>query len=301
MAMRTLPRSLIVLGANAVGLEQAQIFARAGLPVTVVELMPRIAPFEDETISATLQEVLEQEGLRFETNFETEKVVSTPGHVTLHAKDGRQVSAEYVLVATGRRPNTDGLGLEDAGVERGKRGEVIVDETLRTTNPHVYAAGDITGRDMFVYVAAYAGALAAENALTSAGKAYRTDYIPRVTFTDPQIASAGLTEAQARAQGYSVNVSELPMSHIPRALAARDTRGLVKLVADATTDHLLGVHILAPEAGDIIQIAALALKLRLTVSDLRDTLFPYLTNAEAIKLAAIAFEKDVEALSCCAG
>nr|WP_290668436.1 mercury(II) reductase [Ardenticatena sp.] len=301
MAMRTLPRSLIVLGANAVGLEQAQIFARAGVPVTVVELMPRIAPFEDETISAALQEALEQEGLLFETSFETEKVVSTPGRVTLHAKDGRQVSAEYVLVATGRRPNTDGLGLEDAGVERGKRGEVIVDETLRTTNPYVYAAGDITGRDMFVYVAAYAGALAAENALTGAGKVYRTDYIPRVTFTDPQIASAGLTEAQARAQGYTVHVSELSMAHVPRALAARDTRGLVKLVADANTDRLLGAHILAPEAGDIIQIAALALKLGLTVSEIRETLFPYLTNAEAIKLAAIAFEKDVEALSCCAG
>ncbi len=301
MALRVLPRSLIVLGANAVGLEQAQIFARAGVAVTVVELLPRIAPFEDEAVSAALQEALEAEGLRFETDFKTQSVTQGAGHITLTAADGRQVRGEQLLVATGRRPNTRGLGLEEAGVELGPRGEILVDETLRTANPRIYAAGDVTGRDMFVYVAAYAGGLAAENALTGAGKRYRTDYIPRVTFTDPAVASAGLTEAQAREQGYEVKVSVLPMKHVPRALAARDTRGLLKLVADAATDKLLGAHILAPEAGEMIQVAALALKLGLTVADLRETLFPYLTNVEALKLAALGFEKDVEMLSCCAG
>ena len=301
MALHTLPRSLLVLGANAVGLEQAQIFARAGVAVTVVELMPRVAPFEDKAISVALQEALEAEGLRFETNFKTQAVTQEAGHITLTAEDGRQVRGEQLLVATGRRPNTRGLGLEEAGVKLGPRGEVLVDETLRTANAHVYAAGDVTGRDMFVYVAAYAGGLAAENTLTGTGKRYRTDYIPRVTFTDPAIASAGLTEAQAREQGYEVKVSVLPMKHVPRALAARDTRGLVKLVADALTDKLLGAHILAPEAGEMIQVTALALKLGLTVGDLRDTLFPYLTNVEALKLAALGFEKNVEMLSCCAG
>jgi pyruvate/2-oxoglutarate dehydrogenase complex dihydrolipoamide dehydrogenase (E3) component len=186
-------------------------------------------------------------------------------------------------------------------VKLGQGGEIPVDERLRTANPDIYAAGDVTGRDMFVYVAAYGGILAAENALTGAGRVYDASYIPRITFTDPQLASAGLTEEQARGQGYTVKVSALPMAHVPRALAARDTRGLVKLVAERASGRLLGAHMLAPEAGDSIQTAALAIKHGLTVSDLADTIFPYLTTVESLKLAALAFAKDVKKLSCCAG
>lgn len=302
--LRERPASMIVLGGNAVGLELAQTYARAGTYVTVVELLPRIAPFEDEAISAALAGYLEEEGMRVLTGFETRRVEKRDGRYLLHGvQDGREVTleAEQLLVATGRRPNTEDLGLEAAGVEVGRRGEVLVDEHLRTTNPDVYAAGDVIGRDMFVYVAAYGGMLAAENALTGADRVFDTGYIPRVTFTDPQIASTGLTEAQAREQGYNVAVSTLPMEHVPRALAARDTRGLIKLVADADTDRLLGAHILAPEAGEIIQTAVLAIRFGLTVSDLRETMFPYLTNVEGLKLALLAFEKDVAKLSCCAG
>jgi mercuric reductase len=193
------------------------------------------------------------------------------------------------------------MGLEEAGVRLGPRGEILVHDLLQTHNPLVYAAGDVTGRDMFVYVAAYSGQLAAENALASAGRTYDAAYIPRITFTDPQIASAGLTEAQARAQGYEVRVSTLPMVHVPRALAARDTRGLIKLIANAANDQLLGAHILAPEAGEMIQTAVLAIRFGITVRQLRETMFPYLTNAEGLKLAMLAFEKDVAKLSCCAG
>ena len=194
----------------------------------------------------------------------------------------------------------DGLGLEEAGVHLGKRGEISVDDTLRTDNPDVYAVGDVTGREMLVYTAAYAGGLAAENALTGTDKPYETSYVARITFTDPQIASAGLTEQQAIDQGYAVQTSLLPMEYVPRALAARDTRGLIKLVADEFTGQLLGAHVLAPEAGEIVQTASLALKLGLTIEDLRTTIFPYLTNVEGLKLAALAFEKDVAMLSCCA-
>ena len=304
MELRELPKSMLVLGANAVGLELAQIFARAGVYVTVLELLPRIAPFEDEDISVSLQGILEDEGLRIEIDFQTGKVEAREGRFYLHGIQGSEevtFDAEQLLVATGRLPNTSGMGLEDTGVSLGNRGEVIVDENLRTTNPDVYAAGDVTGRDMFVYVAAYAGGLAVENALTGAGKAYDASYIARVTFTDPQIASAGLTEAQSIEAGYAVKISKLPMSYVPRALAARDTRGLIKLVADESTGRLLGAHILAPEAGEMIQVAALALKLGLTIEDLRTTMFPYLTSVEGIKLATLAFEKDVSMLSCCAG
>jgi mercuric reductase len=304
MELTQLPASMMVLGANAVGLELAQVFGRAGVQVTVVELLPRIAPFEDEDISGALHASLEEEGMRLIPDFKTLKVEKIDGRYRLYGeRAGERVvlEAESLLVATGRRPNTQGLGLEQAGVELGPRGEIRVDETLRTSNADIYAAGDVIGKDMFVYVAAYAGGLAAENALTEAGLVYDAAYLPRVTFTDPQIASAGLTEAQAREQGYRVKVSLLPMAYVPRAQAANDRRGLIKLVVDAASERLLGAHILAAEAGEMIQIAVLAMRFNLSVRDLRQTLFPYLTNVEGIKLAALALEKDVTKLSCCAG
>jgi len=302
--LKELPKSMIVLGANAVGLELAQVYARAGTYVTVLEVLPRIAPFEDSDISTALTEYLEEEGLRIVPNFKTTRVEKRDGRTILTGtKNNAEVTfeAEQLLVATGRRPNTAGMGLEEAGVTLGKRGEVVVNENLQTDNPFVYAAGDVTGRDMFVYVAAYSGMLAAENALTNAGRTYDVSYIPRITFTDPQIASAGLTEDQAREQGYEVKVSTLPMVHVPRALAARDTRGLIKLVGNVATDQLLGAHIFAPEAGEMIQTAVLAIRFGISVRELRETMFPYLTNAEGLKLATLAFEKDVAKLSCCAG
>ncbi len=302
--LRELPESMIVLGANAVGLEIAQIYARAGTTVTVLELLPRIAPFEDEQISAALTEYLTDESLSIVTAFQTASVEKTAGRYLLRGtQDGKEFvfEAEQLLVATGRRPNTAGLGLEEAGIKLGERGEILVDDHLATDNPDVYAIGDILGRDMFVYVAAYDGILAAENALTQTGRVYDADYIARITFTDPQIASAGLTEAQAREKGYEVKVSTLEMQHVPRALAARDTRGLIKLVADVSTDRLLGAHILAPEASEMIQTAVMAIRFGITVTEMRNTMFPYLTNAEGLKLAVLAFDKDVAMLSCCAG
>lgn len=304
MELRDLPHSMIVVGANAVGLELAQTFARAGVFVTLLEVLPRIAPFEDEEISNALHGYLKGEGLQIITGFQTSRVEKRERrYIVTGSQDGQEIvfDAEELLLATGRRPITASMGLEEAGVKLGKRGEILVDETLRTENPHVYAAGDVTGRDMFVYVAAYGGALAAENALTGAGRVYDASYIPRITFTDPQIASSGLTEAQARQQGYAIKASTLPMSFVPHALAARDTRGLVKLVIDADTERLLGAHILAHEGGEMIQTAVLAIRFGITLTQLRETMFPYLTNVEGVKLAAVAFEKDVAVLSCCAG
>lgn len=304
MDMRELPASLLVLGANAVGLELAQIFARAGVSVTLVELLPRIAPFEDEEVAEALAAYLTAEGIHIVTGFETQRVEKQAGRTYLagrHDGQERVLDAEQLLVATVRRPNTDNMGLEQAGVHLGRHGEILVNDRLQTDNPDVYAAGDVLGEDMFVYVAAYGGTLAAENALLGAGRVYDTSAIPRVTFTDPQIASSGLSESQAREQGYTVQVSTLAMAQVPRALAARDTRGLVKLVVDQTTGHLLGAHVLAPDAGEVIQTAVLAMRFGITAEQLRATMFPYLTNVEALKLAALGLEKDVALLSCCAG
>jgi pyruvate/2-oxoglutarate dehydrogenase complex dihydrolipoamide dehydrogenase (E3) component len=165
----------------------------------------------------------------------------------------------------------------------------------------VYAAGDVTGRDMFVYMAAYGAKLAAENALNGDGRRYDASAMPAVTFTDPQVAVVGHTEAAARAAGIDAQAVTLPLDQVPRALAARDTRGLIKLIAERKSGRLLGAHILAPEAGDSVQTAVLAIKHGLTVTDLADTIFPYLTTVEGLKLAALSFAKDVAKLSCCAG
>ena len=159
----------------------------------------------------------------------------------------------------------------------------------------------MTGRHQFVYMAAYGAKLAAANALNGDGRRYDPSAMPAVIFTDPQLASVGLTEATARAKGLKIKTSVLPLEYVPRALAARDTRGLIKLVADADSDLLLGAHVLAPEGADSIQTAVLAIKHGLTVSDLAETLFPYLTTVEGLKLAAQAFKKDLAKLSCCAG
>ncbi|MBN8904883.1 MAG: FAD-dependent oxidoreductase, partial [Rhodospirillales bacterium] len=212
-----------------------------------------------------------------------------------------ELNAEQVLVATGRTPNTAGLDLEVAKIAMDERGSIVVDEHLGTTRAGIYAAGDVTGRDEYVYMAAYGAKLAAENALEGNGRRYDSRTMPEVVFTDPQVASVGLTEAKARHAGYDAKAMTVALDQVPRALAARDTRGLIKLVAEAETGLLLGAHILAPEGGDSIQTAVLAIKHRLTVKDLAETLFPYLTTVEGMKLAALSFGKDVALLSCCAG
>jgi pyruvate/2-oxoglutarate dehydrogenase complex dihydrolipoamide dehydrogenase (E3) component len=192
------------------------------------------------------------------------------------------------------------MGLENVSVALDANGAIIVDEFQQTSNPAIYATGDVTNNPEFVYVAASGGSTAAQNALTDTQKALDLSTVPGVIFTDPQIATVGLTEAQARKEGYEVKVSTVNLEHVARAQAARDTRGLIKLVADEGTNRLLGAHIIGAEAGEVIQTATLAIKFGLKVDDLTDTLFPYLTQVEGLKLAALAFDKDVAMLSCCA-
>jgi mercuric reductase len=187
-----------------------------------------------------------------------------------------------------------------AGIAVDERGAVVVDEQLRTANPRVWAAGDVTGAPQFVYVSAYHGALAAENALLGAGRQVDLTALPRVTFTSPQLASVGVTEASATAAGHRVKTSLLPLAAVPRALVNRDTAGLVKLVADADTDRLLGATVVADAAGEVIQSAVLAVKFGITTEQLASTFHPYLTMVEGLKLAAQTFTRDVHRLSCCA-
>lgn len=172
---------------------------------------------------------------------------------------------------------------------------------MRTSKAGVYAAGDVSDRDQFVYMAAYGAKLAAKNALNGDSLTYDNGAMPWVVFTDPQVAGVGLSEAAAKTAGHEVKTSIVPLDQVPRALAARDTRGLIKLVADAKSDRLLGGQILAPEGADSIQTLAMAVKFGMTAKALGETIFPYLTTVEGLKLAAQTFDKDVAKLSCCAG
>lgn len=295
-----LPHTLAVVGANAIGLELGQYFHLLGSEVVLFEVLPRIAPFEEPEISQALAELFSEQGIEIVAGAQISRVEGGRIQATVNGRE-RTWAVDRILVATGRCPNTADLGLDRAGIEIDRRGAVVVDETLRTTNSKVWAAGDVTPAPQFVYVAAYEGMLAAENILTGAGRRVDLAALPRVTFTTPQVAAAGLTEAQAREAGYEVKVSILPLEYVPRALVNRETQGLFKLVADARTDRLLGAHVLAENAGDVIYAAVLALKFGLTVQDLVNTFAPYLTMAEGLKLAAQSFTSDVATLSCCAG
>ncbi len=298
-----LPSSLLVIGAGAIGLELGQLFARFGVRVMIIEAGPHVAGAEEPEVGKALTEYLAGEKIRVCTNVKINRIERTGTEYRVRAEiDGKPETcvAEQLLVATGRRPNTVDLGLSEAGVQTGARGEILVNTHLQTANPDIYAAGDCIGDPMYVYVAAYAGGLAAENALTGSGRVYDLSALPHVIFTDPQVASVGLTEAAAQARGTRVKASVLHLKDVPRALAARDTRGLFKLVAEEDTGKLLGAHVLADQAGEVIQAATLAVKFGLRLQDLVETFHPYLTMVEGLKLAALTFQKDVSKLSCCA-
>jgi len=301
--LEALPDSLIVIGGGYIGCELTQMFARAGVKVTIV-FRSRLLPEAEPEISQALAAYFEAEGITVQRVGGYENIRARDGGITLSATiDGTTeiLEAQRVLLSAGRKANIDGLGLKEAGVALSPNGGIEVDDRMRTTKAGVYAAGDVTGRDQFVYMAAYGAKIAALNALNGDARRYDNLAMPAVVFTDPQVASVGLTEAAAKAQGIEIRTSTLSLDNVPRALAARDTRGLIKLVAERATRKLIGAHILAPEGADSIQTAALAIKQSLTYIDLGDMIFPYLTTVEGLKLAAQTFDMDVSKLSCCAG
>ncbi len=303
LELENLPESLLVIGGGIIGVELGQMFERAGVKVTIC-CRSRLLPDAEPEVSEALAEYLRQEGVTVCQGFGYQKIEEGGKGIALTCEtpDGERVmEAEQVLAATGRQPNTKNLHLEKASIALNGNGGIAVNEYMRTSHPDVYAVGDVTGQDMFVYMAAYGGKLAARNALEGDKHRYSNEAMPSVVFTDPQVAMVGLTEAEAKAKGHDVKTSLITLDNIARHVAARDTRGLIKLVGDRETDQLLGATILAPEAGDSIQTVVMALKAGLTTKELADTIFPYLTAVEGVKLAAQNFRKDVKKLSCCAG
>ncbi len=301
--LEVLPESLLVLGGGYVGVELAQMFSRFGSKVTILQRSGRILNRETADVSEALTRFLSDEGMEVVTNVNATQVSRAGGTVVVEASvDGteRAFEGSELLVATGRKPNTTDTGLEDVGVLLNDRGFVVVDDALQTSVEGIYAAGDVLGENMFVYTAAYEGALAAENALSETPKFRDYTALPWVVFTDPQVAGVGLDEEQAAQAGIDVDVSLLKLSHVPRALAARDTRGFIKLIRDRSTDRVVGARIVAPEGSELLMELSLAIKYGITVTELATSFHPYLTLGEAVKLAAISFGKDVEKLSCCA-
>lgn len=296
MELRDLPASLVIIGGGYVGMEQAQLFAHLGSRVTLVG---RFAPHIEPELVEVMRRVFAGDGI---TMVEERAVAAaaSDGGVAVTTASGARVEGQRVLVATGRRPDTAALDLAAAGVATDDRGFVVVDEHQRTSNPLVYAAGDVAGTPQYVYVAAASGRVAAANALDPAAKRC-VDYtgLPAVTFTRPQVASAGLSEREALAAGFTCDCRVLQLADVPRALVNHDTRGAVKLVADAANGRVLGVHAAADAAGELMLAATYAIKARMTVDDLAETWAPYLTTAESLRLVAGLFRNDLPT-SCCA-
>lgn len=304
LQLKELPKSLVVIGSGYIGMELGQLFHHLGVTVTLMQRSPRILKNYDPEISQAVLEALTKQGINVITGVAFERIKQHGNMKRVYfSMNGeiKTIDAEQLLIATGRKPNTSSLHLEAAKVEIGDRGEIKVDDYLRTSNPRIYAAGDVTMGPQFVYVAAYQGGIAADNAIGGLNRKVNLEVVPSVTFTTPSVASVGLTEEQAKQKGIEVKTSTLPLDAVPRAIVNRETTGLFKLVVEAKTGKVLGVHVVAENAGEVIYAATLAVKFGLTVEDLRETLAPYLTMAEGLKLAALTFDKDVSKLSCCAG
>ena len=304
--LTTIPHHLIVIGSGYIALELGQLFRHWGSEVTLIQRSPILMPAYDAEVRSVIAAMLEDAGIEVIPSARFERVEERGAekfvHLTVEGSQ-RVIRGDALLVATGRDPNTEALNLSAAGVAMGTRHEPLFDDQLQTSNPRVYVAGDVTLGPQFVYVAAYEGKVAAQNALDLEGRPIPLDLdvVPAVTFTQPALAKVGLTQDEAERLGLSVKASVLPLEAVPRALANRDTRGVIKLVAEADTGRILGAQVVAENAEDVIYAATLAVKHGLTVKDLTETMAPYLTMAEGLKLAALTFDKDVNKLSCCAG
>ena len=295
MELTVLPETLVVVGGGYVGMEQAQMFAGLGSKVTLVG---RLAPHTEPEMADVMREAFARSGITVIEERAASVARDSAGQVTVTTDAGNAVTGQRLLVATGRTARTDGLGLDTAGINLDARGYVVVDDAQRTSNPRVWAAGDVSGAAQYVYVAAATGKVAAANAL---GQDLRVDWtgLPQVTFTRPQIGAAGLTEQQALDAGHDCDCRVLTAADIPRALANQDPLGALKIVADAPTGRVLGVHAALEGAGDVMLAATYAIKASMTVDDLADTWAPYLTTSEALRICAGLFRSD-KPTSCCA-
>jgi mercuric reductase len=297
-----IPESLIVVGGRALGLEFAQLYAHLGSRVTLLQRSSLIVPEEEPEISRLLTRLLMTEGIRIETGTDILRIRGTREgvEVSTRVRGAAEIfTAERILMATGRAPNTRELNLEAAGVKTGKNGAVLVDETMRTSSPSIWAAGDVLGEPQLEPAAAMGGRIAAENALLGAGKKIDLSSPPHAVYTMPQIASVGLTESQAREKGIPHECRSISLDTIGISAISGNIPGMVKLVAEKNRGKVLGVHICAPVASEMIHEGICAVKFGLTVDDLIDTLHIFPTYTGALQVCARSFRKDLTEKEAC--
>lgn len=307
MELTELPESVVIVGGGYIALELGQMFSRFGSRVTILERSDQVLKHGYEPqVGRAVQRILRDEGVDIRTDAKIRRVRRVSEGVAVELESGEEVRAERLLLAIGRRPNTEGVGLEKAGVETNGHGEVVVDEFLRTSAPHVFAAGDVIGdqlqSQMATPVGARDGAVVAENAFDADGELRSVDHsvIPRAIFTDPQVGIVGTTEEEGIERGHRCWCRTIPMELVPRAGAIHAPRGIIKMVADADTDKVLGVSMVGESAAEVIHEAAMGLRFGATIEDFVDMIHVYPTMAEALKIAAISRHKDPAKLSCCA-
>jgi dihydrolipoamide dehydrogenase len=296
IALKDVPRTLVIMGSGAVGVEFASIYRRFGSDVTIVELLPRLVPVEDEAISAELEKSFKKQGIKALTGAKVTKAVAGANGVDVEAQtaDGRmqKLTADYLLVATGRGPVTTGLGAEEAGIKM-DRGYIKVDEMYRTSVPNISAIGDVItlgtgGHPQLAHVSSAEGIAVAERIAGQEVRPINYDHVPSCTYCDPEIGSVGLTEAEAREKGYDVRVGSFPFGVLGRAKMAGENEGFVKIVADKKYDEILGVHMIGPRSTELVAEAVLALRLECTVEELIKTIHAHPTFSEAVGEAAHA-------------
>jgi dihydrolipoamide dehydrogenase len=296
IALKQVPKSLLIMGSGAVGVEFASIYRRFGSDVTIIELLPRLVPAEDEAVSAELEKSFKKQGIKVLTGTRVTRASAAADEVSLEATtpDGKsqKLSAEYLLVATGRGPVTEGLGAAEAGIEL-DRGYIKVDEMYRTSVPNISAIGDVItlGRGVhpqLAHVSSAEGILVAERLAGREVRPINYDHVPSCTYCDPEIGSVGLTEVEARQKGYDVRVGSFPFGVLGRAKMAGEGEGFVKIVADRKYDEILGVHMIGPRSTELIAEAVVALRLECTVEELIKTIHAHPTFSEAVGEAAHA-------------
>jgi len=296
IGLKAVPKSLVIMGSGAVGVEFASIYRRFGSDVTIIELLPRLVPLEDEAISSELEKSFKKQGIKALTGTKVTKATAGANGVEVEAQtpDGKTqtLSADLLLVATGRGPVTTGLGVEEAGIAM-ERGYIKVDEMYRTSVPNMSAIGDVITlgsgpHPQLAHVSSAEGILVAERLAGLEVRPINYDHVPSCTYCDPEIGSVGLTEAEAREKGYDVRVGSFPFGVLGRAKMAGETEGFVKIVAEKKYDEILGVHMIGPRSTELVAEAVVALRLECTVEELIKTMHAHPTFSEAIGEAAHA-------------
>jgi mercuric reductase len=303
LKLEKLPKRLLIFGAGPVGIEFAQMYARFGSEVTITKRSPGILPFAEKELTGRLAEILEKEGVRIISSAQIKSAYRTNGQkVLLVSSDGKEeeVAGDEILLATGKTPNTQGLGIETAGVEVDEKSAVVVNDFFQTSQAHIYAVGDVTNLpSRNEPTAGREGTLAAQNALTGSRDSIDYDAVPFTIFSDPQLAGVGFTEDRQMKEMGVCSCKTISFDIVPKAIITNRTEGLIKMVAHPETGQIMGVHILAPHAGEIIAEAMMLVKNRNTTDDVVNTLPMFPTMSEAIKIVALSFTKDVSKLSCC--